>query len=475
MVEETGQDAQPDAVAVLSTAVGDMSFEDGVAVLKITPAEVTPENIRDHLAFILELSEQTGVVAMPVLIDLGAVEWIGWEARICASEMLRPEWNTKIAFLYRSPTQRVLSSFFANINKLQMPWIISGDRSAAIEWLRSDSDEAPVIEDALDTGDRSGAAADMIYRMILGETVSRPRMSGENDELDAVLFGLAMIAEDMRELFERGDRVALEAKKHRSELEGLVRERTDELKNVNEALKREIEIRKLAEEELRRINAELEAFASTVSHDIKAPLAITMVGCETLQKLIARNDLDIPELDSVSELIIRNSARANRLIDDMLSLAQVGQEPISASEIDVGEVLVRVLDDSAEMVTGRNAVIEVDSEMGTLRANPTHLYQLFSNLIRNAVEHNPADAPRVVVSFLGSGRSGNRYKVRDNGPGIPETDSDMVFWPFYAAKEGRTGLGLATVQKIIKIYGGHIKAYNDGGACFEFTLRSLGE
>jgi signal transduction histidine kinase len=100
---------------------------------------------------------------------------------------------------------------------------------------------------------------------------------------------------------------------------------------------------------------------------------------------------------------------------------------------------------------------------------------LFSNLIRNAVEHNPADAPRVVVSFLGSGRSGNRYKVRDNGPGIPETDSDMVFWPFYAAKEGRTGLGLATVQKIIKIYGGHIKAYNDGGACFEFTLRSLGE
>jgi signal transduction histidine kinase len=61
--------------------------------------------------------------------------------------------------------------------------------------------------------------------------------------------------------------------------------------------------------------------------------------------------------------------------------------------------------------------------------------------------------------------------VRDNGTGIPPGDLDRIFTPFFKGREtGGTGIGLAIVEKIVILYGGAIRAYNDGGACFEFTL-----
>jgi signal transduction histidine kinase len=61
--------------------------------------------------------------------------------------------------------------------------------------------------------------------------------------------------------------------------------------------------------------------------------------------------------------------------------------------------------------------------------------------------------------------------VRDNGAGISPTDLPNIFLPFYKGSDtGDTGIGLSTVAKIIKLYGGEITAYNDGGACFEFTM-----
>jgi len=64
--------------------------------------------------------------------------------------------------------------------------------------------------------------------------------------------------------------------------------------------------------------------------------------------------------------------------------------------------------------------------------------------------------------------------LRDNGAGVPVEDLDSIFFPFYTGRKGRPGLGLLMVQKVLGLYGGSIRAYNDDGACFEFTLRDYG-
>ena len=65
----------------------------------------------------------------------------------------------------------------------------------------------------------------------------------------------------------------------------------------------------------------------------------------------------------------------------------------------------------------------------------------------------------------------HRFIVRDNGSGIASEDLERVFAPFFKKRPGGSGIGLSTVEKIVKLYGGDIKVTNDNGACFEFTLR----
>ena len=73
----------------------------------------------------------------------------------------------------------------------------------------------------------------------------------------------------------------------------------------------------------------------------------------------------------------------------------------------------------------------------------------------------------------GDGNGGRRYLVRDNGPGIPENLPDRLFLPFVSQKGGGKGLGLAIVQTIVRAYGGSVRAYNDHGACIEYSLKDL--
>jgi signal transduction histidine kinase len=70
---------------------------------------------------------------------------------------------------------------------------------------------------------------------------------------------------------------------------------------------------------------------------------------------------------------------------------------------------------------------------------------------------------------------GHSYLVRDNGSGISPEYIDRIFEPFFKGEPGGSGIGLSTVKKIVEVYGGEIRAYNDGGACFEFTLYDFEE
>jgi PAS domain S-box-containing protein len=231
--------------------------------------------------------------------------------------------------------------------------------------------------------------------------------------------------------------------------------------------------RKLAEEKLLELNRELEGYAYAVSHDLRGPLSSIMAANKTLQYMLKH---PVPEdvgtsIDELTEIIDKNLEISSALIEDLLVLAEAGQVPREVFDVDVGMVVERILDERAEVIRKRGVRIDVDDDLGRVFANPTHIYQLFSNLIANAIKHNDSRKPVIKVSCPGNDESGgHRYLVRDNGSGIPPEDIDQIFIPFFKGGTGETGLGLAIVEKIVGIYSGTIKAYNDKGACFEFTL-----
>jgi PAS domain S-box-containing protein len=238
-------------------------------------------------------------------------------------------------------------------------------------------------------------------------------------------------------------------------------------------LARDITERKRSEEELKRINSELVGYAHTVSHDLKGPLTSTVLAASTLNMTMDNMGVldERPEIRELLSVIDRNVWKSASLIDDLLALAEAGQVPKDVEDVDIAELVNRIVEEDAGIIEAGSVTLEVGDRLGHVVGSPTHFYQLFSNLIRNCIKHCRSDRPVLNVRRLEEAGIGvHRYLVRDNGEGIPEADLEDIFTPFFKGKSGGTGIGLATVEKIVNLYGGEVRAYNNNGACFEFTI-----
>ncbi len=241
---------------------------------------------------------------------------------------------------------------------------------------------------------------------------------------------------------------------------------------------RDITERKRAERELHMANAEFKAYAHTVSHYLKGPLASITLAADVLGKSIEGSKSGSLEkgetVDEIVAILSSNAKKANKRINDLLSLAESGQVPGTVFPVDVAELVEEILDECSQAIRERGVKVKASQDLGTVTANRTQMFQLFSNLIRNAIEHNSSESPIVEVSYLGDDENGgHRYLVRDNGGGVSENIITRVFVPFVKGEEGGTGIGLSIAEKIAEVYGGKIKAYNDNGACFEFSIKDL--
>jgi len=236
---------------------------------------------------------------------------------------------------------------------------------------------------------------------------------------------------------------------------------------------RDITERKRAEHELQVLNNELEGYAHAVSHDLKGPLASISAAGETIQSLLT-GDLDEEEIGGVREMsaiITNNVEKSTALIEGLLELAEAGQRPHDATEVDVAEVVDGIVAERRDAIKSRRIKVQAHRDLGRIKASPTHMYQLFSNLIDNAIKHNTSKKPLIEVTYNGKDRTGgHQFVVRDNGPGIDPAEARNIFLPFVSGIGGKTGLGLATVEKIVGVYGGTIEVSNDDGARFDFVL-----
>jgi PAS domain S-box-containing protein len=219
-----------------------------------------------------------------------------------------------------------------------------------------------------------------------------------------------------------------------------------------------------------------EAFAQAITHDIRGPLSAALAAAETLQIKDSSSSPQDREmiLDEIVTVLIGSLNNAFSLVDNLLMLAEIGNRTAVVEETEVSQVISEVLKERQSRIMENGTRIETPENLGTIRANRTHIYQLFSNLIGNSLEYNSVPKPVCSIEYLGQKATGiHSYRVRDNGPGLQDDLIDNIFDPFVRGEDGKSGLGLAIVHRIVNTYHGYILAYNDNGAVFEFALKDV--
>lgn len=236
---------------------------------------------------------------------------------------------------------------------------------------------------------------------------------------------------------------------------------------------RDISDRKEAEEKLEASNRELEAFVYTVSHDLRTPLT-PIIGYADFLSETYRDQLDDQAISCLVEISTAGN-KMHKLMEDLLELAKVGQLGMPQEPVDAGAVVEEVLEALAQQIVQAEVQVTVTT-LPLIRVPRTLLYQIFSNLISNAIHYAGKQGSPIEVGGECHANSLSLY-VRDHGPGIPSTERERIFEAFYRGSSARdsagSGVGLATVQKIARLYGGkaRVEETPGGGATFLLEMQ----
>lgn len=229
---------------------------------------------------------------------------------------------------------------------------------------------------------------------------------------------------------------------------------------------------RLDQEALVAKNAELDQFARTAAHDLRAPLR----GITAFLGMLERDCTD--ELSDDGKRYVARcvgaAARMDGLIEDLLGYARAGSTDITAEEVALDEVLAEALDQLDDAIYAANAEVFVAAPLPVLYGSRAMLTQLFQNLVGNAVKYRREKHPEVSVSATVNG-SDVTVVVADNGIGIDPEYFEKIFEPFQRLHSQKTyegsGVGLATVKRIVERHGGHIEVRSVPGEGSQFVVR----
>ncbi|QKG80062.1 PAS domain S-box protein [Tenuifilum thalassicum] len=251
---------------------------------------------------------------------------------------------------------------------------------------------------------------------------------------------------------------------------------TDRKKAEQEILKLNTELEKRVFErtiELQNANQELEEFAYSISHDLKAPLR-SIRGFSEIISNRYRSVLD-EEGQKYFNYILESSNHMATLIDDLLKFARLAKKRTSNELVDLNNLLQTVMHDLKVDIDKSQATIKIQ-QLPIVKGDKTLLVQIFSNLISNAITYTKKGTyPEIQLS---SQEKSDSYviEVMDNGIGIPPEYHEKIFNLFQRLHSQReypgTGIGLALVKKAVHALGGEItlKSEVDNGTSFYITL-----
>ena len=272
-------------------------------------------------------------------------------------------------------------------------------------------------------------------------------VTSEEQEIAGEVAGLIALAIQQARLLQ-------ETKFHAGELEQRVRERTVQLESANK---------------------ELEAFSYSVSHDLRAPLRHVQGYVEMLTREAGGQLSD--KARRFMKTIGDASAEMGVLIDDLLEFSRMGRTEMCEARVDL-EALVRETVRELEPATRERSIIWETSPLPAVQGDSAMLKQVLANLLGNAVKYTrPRDPAKIEIGCAGAEDERTVLYVRDNGVGFDPQYVDKLFGVFqrlHRADEFEgTGIGLASVRRIIARHGGRTWAEGNlnAGATFYFTLK----
>jgi signal transduction histidine kinase len=222
-------------------------------------------------------------------------------------------------------------------------------------------------------------------------------------------------------------------------------------------------------------NKELESFSYSVSHDLAAPLRHIQGYVGMLQRATVGM---LPEnAQRYLETISASSVEMGHLIDDLLAFSRMGDEKMNSTVVDLDKMLCEVIEGMEIATNGRNISWNL-APLPQAMGDAPMLRQVFANLVGNAVKYTrERDQAEIEVGVAGGEDGQCIYFIRDNGAGFDMRHAHKLFGVFHRLHrsdqfEG-TGIGLATVKRIVERHGGHTWAQGvvDQGATIYFTLQ----
>jgi PAS domain S-box-containing protein len=248
--------------------------------------------------------------------------------------------------------------------------------------------------------------------------------------------------------------------------------------DITERKRREEEIQGLNQElakrstDLESINKELEAFAYSISHDLRAPLRHMAGYTELLQK--RASGLDEKSKHYVT-MMLESAKRMGNLIDDLLAFSRIGRAETQKTLVGLGQLVREALSEVREDTEGRNIAWKIGA-LPDFYGDRSMLRLVLVNLISNAIKFTRTRPQAEIEVGCANGNTDDFVIfVRDNGVGFDMKYVNKLFGVFQrlhqAAEFEGTGIGLATVQRIIHRHGGRVWAEGvvDGGATFYFS------